>query len=93
MAPAFHDSCAKCNCFNPSEPLTKSHWSRLESQLRENQFPSDIERQTIAKVEQDIEGYDREIARLKLAIVTLQHERVLAKDYVSRHKSLLVPIR
>ena len=90
MAPP---SCPNCHCFSPSEPLAKSHWSHLESQLRRNQPPSNIEIQTIASLERDIEGYDLEISRLQSVIVSLQLKRHLANDYVSKHKSLSSPIR
>ena len=83
------------SCFqvHPSEPLTDLHWSHLESLLRENQPPSDIEKQTLAKVEHDIEEYDLAIARLQPAVASLKSQRDLAEDYVSRQKSLLAPIR
>ena len=78
---------------HPSEPLTDLHCSRLKSLLRENQPPSDLDKQILAKVEHDIEEYDLAIARLQSAIVSLKSQRDSAKDYVSRHKSLLAPIR
>ena len=77
---------------HPSEPLTDLHWSHLQSLLRENQPPSDLDKQTLAKVEHDIEEYDLAIARLQSAVVSLQSHRDAAKDYVSRLKSLRAPI-
>ena len=82
-----------CHQISPSEPLTDLHWSRLKSLLRENQPPSDIEKQTLAKVEHDIEEYDLAIARLQSAVVSFECQRDAAKNYVSRHKSLMAPIR
>ena len=61
--------------------------------LCENQPPSDLEKQTLAKVEHNIEEYDLAIARLQSAVVSLKSQRDLAKDYVSRLKSLMAPIR
>ena len=86
--------CNSRTCFQvyPSEPLTDLHWSRLKSLLRENYPPSDFEKQTLAKVEHDIGEYDLAFARLQSAIVLLKSQRDAAKDYVSRHKSLLAPI-
>ena len=91
--PPLQSPCTNCSCFTPSQPLTQFHWSRLESQLRESQLSSDVEIQTIAKLERDIEGYDLEISRLQSRIFSLQYKRGLVVDYVSRHKSLLAPIR
>ena len=81
------------SCFQVQEPLTDLHWSRLKSLLRKNQPPSDIENQTLAKVEHDIEEYDLAIAQLQSAVASLKSQRDSAKDYVSRYKSLMAPIR
>ena len=82
-----------CSRSSLAEPLTDLHWSRLESLLRKNQAPSNIEQQTLAKVEQDIQEFDLEIARLQSAIVSLEYQRNAAKIYVSKYKSLVAPIR
>ena len=83
------------SCFqvHPSEPLTDLHWWHLKLLLRKKQPPSDIEKQTLAEVERDIEEYDLAIAQLQSAVASLKSQRDAAKDYVSRHKSLLAPIR
>ncbi|THU92870.1 hypothetical protein K435DRAFT_592125, partial [Dendrothele bispora CBS 962.96] len=49
--------------------------------------------QILHDAESDFANYDAEIARLEAALSVLNHKRKCLQDYVTKHRSLLAPVR